>query len=121
MPPQLTYPVAATFVCNCSAYARTAAPETVSLRWASETMIDVPSPPSTATPARPRITIVSSSSTRVSPAFEIPIRRRPPGHVFTWLKMPYIAETSATATKPTSSPITMMTAGSNSEVSFLIL
>ena len=41
---------------------------------------------------------------------------------FTWLKMPYIAETSATATKPDdAAPMTMMTAGSNSAVSFLIL
>ena len=39
----------------------------------------------------------------------------------TWLKMPYIAETSAMATKPTIPPITMMTSGSKIEVSFLIL
>ena len=42
-------------------------------------------------------------------------------HTSTWLKMPYIAETRATATKPTIRPMTMMTAGSKSAVSFLIL
>ena len=39
----------------------------------------------------------------------------------TCLKMPYIADTRAMATKPTRRPMTMMTAGSNSAVSFLIL
>ena len=43
------------------------------------------------------------------------------GSSFEELNTPYIAEISATATKPTISPMKMMTAGSNSEVSFLSL
>ncbi len=35
--------------------------------------------------------------------------------------MPYIADTNATATKPTMPPITTMTIGSNSAVSLAIL
>ena len=44
-------------------------------------------------------------------------RAQPPLSVELPLKMPYIAETSATATKPTITPITMITAGSASAVS----
>src|SRR4029079_11080852 len=38
---------------------------------------------------------------------------RPDHLMFTWLKMPYIADTSAIATKPTMRPMITMTAGSN--------
>ena len=44
-------------------------------------------------------------------------RCQPPFSVLLPWKMPYIADTSATATKPTMTPITMMTAGSASAVS----
>ena len=73
-------------------------------------------------PATPRMTTATSTSTRVSPrssrtsACDGTARQ-----TCTWLKMPYIAETSAMATKPTIRPMTMMTSGSNSAVSFAIL
>lgn len=41
--------------------------------------------------------------------------------IFDELNTPYIAEINATATKPTIRPMQMMTAGSNSDVSFFSL
>ena len=80
-------------------------------------------PPMIATTAIPMIATAISSSIRVSPSSFVPGRTRlcTADHTLTWPKMPYIADTSAIATKPTMLPMAMITIGSMSEVTFLIL
>ncbi len=79
------------------------------------------------------IATVIMSSTSVSPASGVrwaAARRARRGasdesrtspSVFWLLNTPYIAETRATATKPTTTPMKMMIAGSASDVTFLSL
>lgn len=79
------------------------------------------SPDAIAITATPKIVIETSNSRSVSPASPEALGLFGTAHTFTWRKTPYIADTKAMATNPTIRPMTTMTIGSKSEVSFLIL
>jgi len=83
----------------------------------------VANPPTMATTVMPMIATAMISSIRVSPVLFEPVRTRvcTVDYTATWPKTPYIADTRAIATKPTTPPMAMITTGSMSEVTFLIL
>ncbi len=72
-------------------------------------------------PRRARPRVVGAPRPRSPGAFSCGGRRSGSYWAFWPLNTPYIAETRATATKPTTTPMKMMIAGSASDVSFFSL